>query len=62
MAKNYSLKINFSLIGECFEVLINPDNPSKSKSNLEKKLDCSNFVKIPIRELYFFVNKKHSYE
>lgn len=34
-------EINFSLIGKCFEVLINPDDPDKSKLNLEKELDCS---------------------
>ena len=34
-------ELNSQLIGRCFEVKINPENPSDSKIDLEKELDCS---------------------
>ena len=34
-------EVDLSLIGKCFEVLINPDDPGKSKLNLDKEIDCS---------------------
>lgn len=32
---------DYNPVGRCFEVLINSDDPSKSKLNLKKELDCS---------------------
>ncbi|MHC0439218.1 hypothetical protein [Flavobacterium sp. 3-210] len=37
----FNLFIGKNKIGKCFEVLINPENPAKSKLNLEKEMDCS---------------------
>ena len=37
-------KLDERLIGSCFEVLINPDNPKESRLNLKKELNCSSFL------------------